>query len=102
MGDLNFAAGEELARCRHVSALSRAEQAFSRESDPRRKGYALLIQAMAAEESGNSARADAVYAQWREFDPARTDLAKTRNEALEGLLKVQRIRQDSGLPPLCT
>lgn len=102
MGDLNFAAGEELARCRHVSAISRAEKAFASETDPKRKSYALLIQAMAAEESGNATRASAVYAQWGQFDPARTDMAKTRNEALEGLLKVQKIRQDSGLPPLCT
>lgn len=102
MGDLNFAAGEELARCRHVSAISRAEKAFAGETDPKRKSYALLIQAMAAEESGNAAKANAVYTQWGQFDPARTDTARTRNEALEGLLKVQKIRQDSGLPPLCT
>jgi hypothetical protein len=102
MGEQNFAAGEELARCRHVGALSRAEKAFASETDPKRRSYALLIQAMAAEESGNRARADAVYAQWGQFDPARTDVARSRNEALEGLLKVQRIRQDSGLPPLCT
>jgi len=102
MGEQNFAAGEELARCRHVGALSRAEKAFASETDPKRKNYALLIQAMAAEESGNRARANAVYAQWGQFDPARTDVARSRNEALEGLLKVQRIRQDSGLPPLCT
>lgn len=102
MGDLNFAAGEELARCRHVGAISRAEKAFTTETDPKRKSYALLIQAMAAEESGNTTKASAVYAQWGQFDPARTDVAKTRNEALEGLLKVQKIRQDSGLPPLCT
>lgn len=102
MGDLNFAAGEELARCRHVGAISRAEKAFASETDPKRRSYALLIQAMAAEESGNTTKASAVYAQWGRFDPARTDVAKTRNEALEGLLKVQKIRQDSGLPPLCT
>jgi len=102
LGDLNFAAGEELARCRHVGAISRAERAFAIETDPKRRSYALLIQSMAAEESGNTARANAVYAQWGAFDPARTDMAKSRNEALEGLLKVQRIRQDNGLPPLCT
>jgi hypothetical protein len=102
MGDLNFAAGEELARCRHVGAISRAEKAFASETDPKRRNYALLIQAMSAEESGNTAKASAVYAQWGQFDPARRDVAKMRNEALEGLLKVQKIRQDTGLPPLCT
>lgn len=102
MGDLNFAASEELAHCRHVSAISRAEQAFATETDPQRRNYALLIQAMAAEESSNAGKANAVYARWGQFDPARADAAKTRNEALEGLLKVQKVRQEHGLPPLCT
>jgi hypothetical protein len=102
IGDLNFAAGEELAHCRHVSAISRAERAFAGETDPKRRGYALLIQAMAAEESGNAGKASAVYAQWGKFDPARADAAKARNEAFEGLLKVQKIRQEHALPPLCT
>lgn len=102
MGDLNFAAGEELARCRHLGAISRAERAFASETDPKRRSYALLIQAMAAEESGNTSKASAVYAQWGQFDPARADPATARNEALDGLLKLQRIRQETGLPPLCT
>jgi hypothetical protein len=102
VGDLNFSAGEELAHCRHVSAISRAERAFASETDPKRRGYSLLIEAMAAEESSNAVRASAVYAEWARFDPTRTDTAKLRNDALEGLLKVQRIRQERGLPILCT
>jgi hypothetical protein len=102
VGDLNFSASEELARCRHVSAISRAEKAFATETDARRKGYALLIEAMAAEESNNTAKANAVYAQWAQFDPTRADLQKTRNETLEGLLKLQKVRQEQGLPVLCT
>lgn len=102
MGDLNFSAGEELAHCRHVSAISRAEKAFATETDPKRKSYALLIEAMAAEESNNTTKANAVYAEWAKFDPTRADWAKLRNEALEGLLKVQKIRQEQGLPVLCT
>ena len=102
VGDLNFSASEELARCRHVSAISRAEKAFASETDARRKGYALLIQAMAAEESGNAAKATAIYAQWGRFDPTRADPQKARNEALEGLLKLQKVRQEQGLPVLCT
>ena len=102
VGDLNFSAGEELARCRHVSAIARAERAFASETDPRKRGYSLLIEAMAAEESNNVGRANAVYAEWARFDPTRADTARTRNEALEGLLKVQRIRQERGLPVLCT
>ncbi len=102
VGVLNFSAGEELAHCRHVSAISRAGKAFAAETDPKRKGYSLLIEAMAAEESSNAGQASAVYARWAQFDPTRADTAKLRNDALEGLLKVQRIRQERGLPVLCT
>ncbi len=102
VGELNFSAGDELAHCRHVSAISRAEKAFASETDPNRKGYSLLIEAMAAEESNNTGKANAVYAEWARFDPSRGDIARLRNDALEGLLKVQKIRQERGLPVLCT
>ena len=102
MGDLNFAAGEELARCRHVGAISRAEKAFASETDPERRSYALLIQAMAAEESGNAARAAAIYGQWGAVDPVRANPDRARSDPREGLLKLQKIRTDHGLPPLCT
>lgn len=102
MGDLNFAAGEELARCRHMGAISRAEKAFASETDPERRSYALLIQAMAAEESGNTAQAAAVYGRWAAVDPSRADPDRARSDTLAGLLKLQKIRQDHGLPPLCT
>lgn len=102
IGDANFAAGEELARCRHVTAMARAERAFATETVTARRGYALLIEAMAAEESNNITRADDVYRRWAEFDPARADRNAARAEALSGLQKVQRIRQDAGLPVLCT
>jgi hypothetical protein len=102
IGDLNYAAGEELAHCRHVTAIARAEKAFASETDAQRKGYALLLQAMAAEESGNTTRASAVYAHWGQFDPARADADRARSEALEGLLNLQKVRQQHGLPVLCT
>jgi len=102
VGELNFSAGGELAHCRHVSAINRAEKAFASETDPKRKSYALLIEAMAAEESNNAGKAHAVYAEWARFDPSRADVARLRNDALEGLLKVQKIRQERGLPVLCT
>lgn len=102
IGELNFAASEDLARCRHVSAISKAERAFKVEADPKRRSYALLIQAIAAEESSNTSKANEVYAQWSRFDPAHADSVKARNEALDGVLKLQKVRQDQGLAPLCT
>jgi hypothetical protein len=102
IGDGNYAAGEELARCRHVSAIAKAERAFTAETTPERKGYALLIQAMAAEESSNVTKASEIYRRWGQFDPRRADRNAARAETLDGLQKVQRIRQDSGLPALCT
>jgi hypothetical protein len=102
IGAANFSAGEELAQCRHVSAIARAQRAFSTETDQKRREYSLLIQAMAAEESGNAGMADAVYSQWGQLDPAYADPNKARAAALDGILKVQRIRQERGWPVLCT
>ena len=102
IGDLNFAASEDLARCRHVTAISKAEQAFKVETDPKRRNYALLIEAIAAEESNNTGKANEVYAQWGKFDPAHADRGKSRSEALDGVLKLQKVRQEAGLAPLCT
>ena len=102
IGELNFAASEDLAHCRHVSAIAKAERAFKTETDPKRRNYALLVEAIAAEESVNAAKANEVYAQWGRFDPAHADRGKTRSEALDGVLKLQKVRQDQGLPPLCT
>lgn len=102
IGELNFAASEDLARCRHVSAISKAEQAFKAETDPKRRSYALLVEAIAAEESNNTGKANEVYAKWGSFDPAYADRGKARSEALDGVLKLQKVRQDQGLPPLCT
>jgi len=85
-----------------VGAMNGAEKASASETDPKRKSYALLIEAMAAEESNNAGKAHAVYAEWARFDPSRADVARLRNDALEGLLKVQKIRQERGLPILCT
>lgn len=102
IGELNFAASEDLARCRHVSAISKAEQAFRAETDPKRRSYALLVEAIAAEESNNTGKANEVYAQWGRFDPVYADRGKARSEALDGVLKLQKVRQDQGLPPLCT
>lgn len=101
IGDLNFAASEDLARCRHVSAISKAERAFKTETDPKRRNYALLIEAIAAEESNNSGKANEVYALWGKFDPAHADRGKARSEALDGVLKLQKVRQEQGLAPLC-
>jgi hypothetical protein len=102
IGELNFAASEDLARCRHVSAISKAEQAFKAETDSKRRSYALLVEAIAAEESNNAGKANEVYAQWGKFDPAYADRGKARSEALDGVLKLQKVRQEQGLPPLCT
>lgn len=102
VGEQNFAATEELARCRHVNAITRAERAFAAESRPDRRRYALLIQAMAAEESENIGKARTVYAAWDRFEPGSGSSGKARTEALEGILQLQRTRQDYGLPALCT
>jgi len=102
IGQANFDAGEALARCKHVSAISKAERAFAKETDAKRKGYALLIKAVAAEESGNSAKADEAYSQWGQMDPAMAERDKARSQALASVLELQQFRQKNGLPAVCT
>jgi osmotically inducible lipoprotein OsmB len=101
MGDKVWDAAVLLAHCRHTGAISAAESAFAAETDATRKVYALLVEALAAEESGDRATAAAIYPRIVAADPARGDEAALRTKVLEGVIKLQRLRQDNGLPPLC-
>jgi uncharacterized membrane protein len=69
--------------------------------DPEQRLFALYIQAVAAEESGDQRSASSAYAQAIQDDPSRGPEEKIRAKCLEGVMKAQKVRQDHGLPPLC-
>ena len=101
MGEATWDAAVLLAKCEHADAMAKAEKAFGKETDPARRSWALLVEAVAAEESGQRDAAAALYPRIVAEDPARGNADQVRSEVLEGVMKLQRLRQENGLPALC-
>jgi Flp pilus assembly protein TadD len=102
IGPANFEAARLLARCDHNAAISQAQKAFSAEQTQERRAYALMIEAIAAEEAGNTDKAASIYPQLVQIDPSRESVVKARNDALSGILKVQQVRKEYGIPATCS
>jgi uncharacterized membrane protein len=101
MGDRNYATTVLLTQCRHQDAIASAQDTLAASQSKDERVYALLIQGIAAEESGNKALASTAYSKIVQEDPARGNADKVRADALEGVMKVQATRRDHGLSPLC-
>ena len=101
IGDRNYASVLMLAQCQHKNAIASAEETFASTQDPKMRSYALIIEGLAAEESGDKALAASVYPRVLKEDPSRGSVDKLRADTLEGLIKVQAARRQHGLPPTC-
>jgi hypothetical protein len=101
IGPANFDAARMLALCRYSSAIELARNAYTTADTQERRGYALMIEAVTAEEQGDTKTAAAVYPRLVEIDPAIGSTDKARNMALSGVLKVQQVRKEYGRPPTC-
>lgn len=101
MGDRNYATTVLLTQCRHKDAIASAQETLGASQDKDERVYALLIQGIAAEESGDKALASSVYPKVVQEDPARGSVDKVRADALEGVMRVQTTRRQHGLPPTC-
>ena len=101
IGPTNFDAARMLALCRHDSAIELARNAYTTADTQDRRGYALMIEAVAAEEKGDTASAAAIYPRLVEVAPGIGSPDKARNAALSGVLKVQQVRKDYGRSPTC-
>jgi predicted DNA-binding WGR domain protein len=101
MGDRNYATTVLLTQCRHQDAIASAQDTLAASQSKDERVYALLIQGIAAEESGNKALASTAYSKIVQEDAARGSVDKVRADALEGVMKVQATRRDHGLSPLC-
>ena len=101
IGPKNFEAATLLAECRHREAIGAAEESYSVTEDPKLRLYALFIKAAAAEESGNKELSGATYAKIAQEDPGRGNADKARSDTLEGIMKIQKVRQEHGLSPFC-
>jgi hypothetical protein len=102
IGDANYASAMLLAQCQHKRAIESAQETFAATQDPQQKTFALAIQAVAAEESGDKALAASTYPKIVQLDPSRGSADKLRADALEGVIRVQAARKQHGLPPTCT
>jgi hypothetical protein len=101
IGDRNYATTVLLTQCRHQDAIAEARQTAASSQSKDERVYALLIQGIAAEESGDKALAASVYPKIVQEDAARGSVDKVRADALEGVMKVQATRREHGLAPLC-
>lgn len=101
IGDQNFEAANLLAHCKHPQAIAAAQKAESSRQTAEQRLYALYIQAVAAEESGDQRLASSAYSRVVQEDPSRGPVEKLRTQCLEGIMKIQKLRKENGLPPLC-
>ena len=98
----NFEAARLLADCKHGQAIGAAVEAYAGTQNSKQRSYALMIQAIAAEELGDKALASSLYPRIVQEDPSLGTKEKARAETLEGVMKIQKIRKDYGLPPICS
>lgn len=101
IGDRNYASALLLAQCQHKNAIASAEETLAATQDRQQRTYAMLIQSLAAEESGDKALAASIYPKIVQEDPSRGSVDKLRADALEGVMKVQAARRDHGFSPVC-
>ena len=101
IGPKNFEAATLLAECKQREAIGAAEESYASSQDPKQKEYALFIKAAAAEESGNKELAASIYPKIAQDYPDRGNAEKARSDTLEGIMKIQKIRQEHGLSPIC-
>ena len=101
LGPKNLEAATALAQCRHSDAVSAATEAYSTSTDAKQKAYALFIQAVAAEEEGKKNFAASLYPKIQAAAPELGSVDKIRADTLDGVIKLQKIRKDNGLPPVC-
>jgi hypothetical protein len=78
-----------------------ARDAYKRADTDERRAYALAIEAISAEESGDTATAANVYPRFIELSPAHGPVDRARSEALAAILKVQQARKAHGMEPIC-
>ena len=101
IGDRNYASALLLAQCKHRDAIASAEETLGATQDRRQRTYAMLIQGIAAEESGDKALAASIYPKIVQEDASRGSVEKLRADTLEGVMKVQAARREHGFPPTC-
>lgn len=102
IGDKNYATALLLAQCQHRNAIASAQETLAATQEPKQRMYALFIESIAAEESGDKALAASIYPKMLQEDGSLGSVEKLRADTLEGVMKVQAARREYGLPPICS
>jgi len=97
IGDRNYASALLLAQCKHQDAIASAGETAAASQNPDERAFALLLQGVAAEESGDKALTASLYPQIAKQNGGTVD--KARADTLEGVIKVQAARREHGMPP---
>jgi hypothetical protein len=100
IGDRNYASALLLAQCKHKDAIASAQDTLDTTKDSNERAFALLLQGIAAEESGDKKLAASMYPKIAQQSGGSID--KARADALEGVIKVQAERRKHGMPPCAT
>src|SRR5262245_56737488 len=100
IGDRNYASALLLAQCRHKEAIASADETLATSKDTSERSFAVLLQGVAAEESGDKALASSLYPKIAQQNGGSVD--KARADTLEGVIKVQGERRKHGMPPCKT
>ena len=101
VGDRNYATFLLLAQCKHREAIASADATLAATQDRQERTYAMLLQGIAAEESGDKVLASAVYPRIAQEDAGRGTPDKVRADTLEAVMKVQAARREHGIPTAC-
>jgi hypothetical protein len=96
IGDRNYASALLLAQCKHKDAIASAEETVAATQNPGERSFALLLQGVAAEESGDKALTASLYPKIAQQSGGNVD--KARADTLEGVIKVQAARREHGMP----
>ena len=96
IGDKNYASSLLLAQCKFKDAIASTQETIASTNDKNERDYAMLLQGIAAEESGDKALTASLYPKIAQEKGGSVD--KVRADALEGVIKVQATRREHGLP----
>jgi hypothetical protein len=103
LGQDNYDAAVQLARCNLKTAVGKARTAYGTAMNTEQQRYALFIEAAADEEMGDAAAAQKVYPLLaRTYADGSGTAEKAHADTLAGMVKVQQIRQEHGLKPTCS
>jgi hypothetical protein len=101
LGKDNFEAAQQLALCKHKTAIGKAKTAYGRAEDPERKRYALTIEAIANRELGLTEAEQQIYPLMVPLYGAGAGTEQIAADIAKGEQLVQDAREAHGVSRTC-